>query len=66
MKKNDPISFAKAVEFDYKLRDPKYPHKYDNERYLHQLAIPLEDAVTKGNEQLDFTFINECEGMCGV
>jgi hypothetical protein len=61
MKKNDPESWADAVEFDKKIRNmPRLKAK----AYLHRSGIPLDEIEFK--EQMDIDeFIAECTGMCG-
>lgn len=42
--------------------------KLKDELYLHRDCKPINeiDFTTKKNNQMDFGFNNECEGMCGV
>jgi hypothetical protein len=62
MKKNDPESFADAVEIDELIRN--HP-KFNSQLFLHRKAIPLKDVEFHEQTDIDL-FINECEGMCGV
>lgn len=61
MKKNDPDSWAMAVEFDKAIRNMP---KLEAEVFLHRQCVPLDQADL-GVEQLDL-FDSECEGMCGL
>ena len=64
MKLNDPDSFAKAVEFDKKIR--KLPEIDKHEYYLHKAKLPLEESV--GHEEKEgelFDYDMECNsGHC--
>ena len=65
MKLNDPKSFNSAVNFDKKLRKRKI--KFKNEQYLHRSCKPLDEVNFDNLEdQGQYTFLDECEGMCGV
>jgi hypothetical protein len=70
--KNDaPEEFAKAVEFDRRIRDQE---RMNQKSFLHRSCIPLDEAVALDERQLSLFglpdepdhFGNECEGMCGV
>lgn len=63
IKSEEPEAFAKAVEFDKKIRDhPKFTHKL----YLHNSLRPLDEVDFEESDQLGLDFGNECEGMCGL
>jgi len=67
IKNNDPNSFAQAVHLDETIR--KNALTPDLELFLHSSRKPLEEvdfsnAADKG--QVEFGFLEECEGMCGV
>ena len=67
MKLNDPIEFAKAVEFDAAIREDKRG-KVKEKLYIHKSMKPLGEVdfrnlEDKGQQNL---FGQECEGMCGV
>lgn len=79
MKKNDPESFAEAVEVDEALRsgkDIRATRGMKSAIYIHRSCTPLKDvdfrnADDMGQMQLDSNWAtdgmqNECEGMCGV
>ena len=67
MKDTKPNEFKQAVEYDKFIRQGN--NKIKDELYLHRSCIPLDQVefkkITKDNN-LDFGFNNECEGMCGV
>jgi len=62
MKKEDPESWAKAVELDRDIRQIK---GFRSEQFIHRERIPLEQVQLDNEDQGDL-FGNECEGMCGV
>ena len=64
MKKNDPVSWADAVEFDKSIRKDTH----EPGQFLHQKLQPLEEIDFRTLEDLGQTnmFNDECEGMCGV
>jgi hypothetical protein len=71
LRNDDPVHFAKAVEFDKELR-----RKWDENRggmrfqvYLHTSCKPLDQVNFDSQEdkgQINFDFQAECEGMCGI
>tara|TARA_R110000751_G_scaffold150012_1_gene254982 strand:- start:79 stop:918 length:840 start_codon:yes stop_codon:yes gene_type:complete len=66
MKDEEPIEFARAVDFDEAIRN-KTMKGSESPAFVHRSCVPLADAVFSPNDpdQIDF-FNNECEGMCGV
>ncbi len=71
MKENDPISFAEAVAIDKAIRPgmpgPRRPN--GEQWFVHRNRVPLDEvdlstAAERG--QIEFGFLQECEGMCGV
>jgi len=37
------------------------------EAYVHRSCVPLRDAdISTQDDPLEFGFIAECEGMCGI
>jgi len=65
MKINDVESWNDAVDFDKKLRARKT--KYKHEQYLHRSCLPLDEIDFDNLEDKgQYTFLDECEGMCGV
>ena len=65
MKKHDPESWQDAVKFDKKLRDRD--SKFKNEQFVHRSCVPLDEVDLDNIEDKgQYTFLDECEGMCGV
>jgi len=69
MRVNHPEEFAKAVEFDKKIRDMT-KRGVKQATFIHRSLQPLDqvDFIDKNQLRLwgDDAFGNECEGMCGV
>jgi hypothetical protein len=68
MKKNDPESFAEAVEVDSAIRTNGTTKRMKADLYLHRSLKPLNEIDFRTDDevgQIDM-FNNECEGMCGV
>lgn len=63
MKKNDPESWASAVEADKAIRNGW--GKLKGQAYLHSSGEPLDEVPLEYRGQLDL-WPNECEGMCGL
>ena len=71
LRNDDPLHFAKAVEFDKVIREKyKVNNKTMNmEVYLHSSCKPLDKIDFDSDEdkgQMGFDFKSECEGMCGL
>lgn len=70
LKDEQPAEFAKAIEFDEKLRNVNTSaEKGDDELefFLHRSCVPLADvALNAGDPDQINLWSNECEGMCGV
>ena len=66
MKRDDPDSFAEAVEFDEAVRNGVGTTKQN--LYLHRSLKPIAeiDFATAEDRGQGVLFGNECEGMCGV
>ena len=65
MKNNDKESWNDAVDFDKKLRQRKISFKH--EQYLHRSCLPLDEIDFDNIEDKgQYTFLDECDGMCGV
>lgn len=66
MKENDPSSWEEAVRVDEAIRSgfAKTTHKL----YVHRSCIPLRDVdfTAPDKDQIKFSFMDECDGMCGV
>jgi len=66
LKVNQPGEFAAAVEFDRKLRLQPYPGAIGTP-YIHRSGKPLSEVDLRNAEDRgQMTFLDECEGMCGV
>lgn len=67
MRREDPESFADAVDFDRRIRNMS---RIDGEVYVHRGLVALAEADFSNEEdhgQLSLgDFGEECEGMCGV
>lgn len=66
LRDKDPVSWGKAVEFDKKIRTSLRP-SLSSQFFVHTSGVPL-DKVDLGakDEDRQFTFADECDGMCGV
>ena len=62
MKKNDPVSWEEACQFDEAIRNVA-SNKVT--QYVHNSATPLRTADL-GDEHTPDLFLGECDGMCGV
>jgi hypothetical protein len=63
LKKNFPVEFETACDFDEKIRQlPKMKSK----TYLYRKCIPLKDADFTMQPSLFPELIEECEGLCGL
>ena len=53
------------MKFDKKLRDRD--SKFKNEQFVHRSCVPLDEVDLDNIEDKgQYTFLDECEGMCGV
>jgi hypothetical protein len=71
LRNDDPEHFAKAIEFDEKIRQTNIEGAKDlrMQVYLHRSCKPLGQVDFDSPEdkgQLNFDFQSECEGMCGI
>lgn len=71
LKRDDPVHFMKAVQFDkeYRRLQNENPGGLRIEVYLHKSCVPLDQVdfdYDKTCGQTDFDFNSECEGMCGL
>lgn len=66
MQCDDPESWAEAIVVDEAIRDGFA--KTNQKLYVHRSLIPLKDVdFSRPDENQDtFTFMDECDGMCGV
>lgn len=69
LKQHEPKAFARAVEFDNRLRHNASQctgtGKLRGEVYIHSSLVPLGDVVFDNSATVD-TFGNDCTGLCGV
>jgi len=66
MKANQPAEWNSAVEFDQKLRKKPYPG-VTGSPFLHRSCKPLDEVdLTTAEDHGQMSFLDECEGMCGV
>lgn len=68
MKEEDPKSWFDAVEVDHAIRGGINKTTEGNQMFLHRSRVPLEEADLSdpSENQEAFTFMDECEGMCGI
>jgi hypothetical protein len=68
MRANDEKSWLEAVAVDNAIRKGINNTKDGNEMFLHASRIPLDqvDLTDAHEHQQTFSFMDECEGMCGV
>lgn len=67
MKETEPDTFARAVEFDKKIREHR-SEILKGEMFVHKSVKPLGeiDFVKAEKDRTQLTFADECEGMCGT
>lgn len=66
MRDTDPESWQRAVDFDHAVR-ANGPRKGMNElEYVHRGMKPLDEVELKGDVPDQISFLDECDGMCGV
>lgn len=67
MRDNDPVSWNDAIQIDLSIRDggSKWRHK----KFMHRSLKPLTEvdlSTPSDRGQVEFGFVQECDGMCGV
>lgn len=68
MKANDPETWAKAVEFDRRVRHGAL-NNVEDAAYIHRSLKPLDEidfSERTDDNQIGLPFQEECQGMCGV
>jgi len=66
MRDSDPDAFADAVEFDGDIRKHPWPG-VRGKVFLHRSGEPLGEVdFDNAEDRGQLTFLDECEGMCGV
>lgn len=68
MRANDKKSWTEAVVVDHLIRDGINQTAEGNKLYLHRSRVPLDEADLSdpAENQQTFSFMDECDGMCGV
>ena len=69
LKREEPESFAAAVDFERRLQKAKADSdNFQATPYLHRKCLPLDQIDLRTDEERGQLAIwgNECEGMCGV
>jgi hypothetical protein len=69
MRDNDPESWESAVEADKILRAGGTNQKMKHAQFMHRSLIPLAEvdlSTSAERGQVEFGFLQECDGMCGV
>lgn len=68
MKAEDPKSWFDAIEVDHAIRNGINKTTEGNQMFLHRSRVPLDEADLSdpAENQEAFTFMDECEGMCGI
>ena len=67
MRDNQPEDWARAVDFDRQIRPGFFG--MEGEAFVHRQRVPLAevDLSTRADRgQIEFGFLQECDGMCGV
>ena len=66
MKKEQPDEWADAVEWDKDIRKHPWPGA-NGEVFIHRSCKPLDEVdLTTAEDHGQMSFLDECEGMCGV
>jgi len=67
MKIDDPDSFAEAVRVDRMLRANGAARGISRLQYMHRSCTPLgEIDFSEWTRQMEFGFLEECQGICGL
>lgn len=70
IKTADPASWDEACQVDEAIRFAGGVHeKFDGTPYLHRSLVPLSEvdlSTPAERGQVEFGFLQECDGMCGV
>ncbi len=62
MKTHSPVEWTEAVAFDRQIRSQGAGF---SEQFMHRSLRPLDEVEFLTSSQPN-SFVNECEGMCGV
>lgn len=64
IKINDPVSWNDAVEFDKNIR---VLPTFKQEQFVHRSCKPLDEVdFDNAEDKGQMSFLDECEGMCGI
>ena len=69
LKRSEPTSYNEAVEFDGWLRTEGrqvLDSRLADTLFLHSSRQPIDQALTEGQANRAFAFMDECTGLCGV
>ena len=69
MRDNDPESWADAVAMDKALRAGGTARGMRHQQFMHRSLKPLDEvdlSTPAERGQVEFGFLQECDGMCGV
>jgi hypothetical protein len=67
MRDNDPDSWAEALEFDDAVRDSPKRKGMEDQVFLHRQRVPLREVdLSTPEDHGQLSFLDECEGMCGL
>lgn len=67
MRDTDPVSWADAVEVDRSMRDRGPMRGRTELEYMHRSLKPLDQVdLTTAEDAGQLSFLDECDGMCGV
>ena len=65
MRDNDPVSWQDAILFDQQLRS--IDRKMENKEYVHRSLKPLDQVdLSTPADHGQLSFLDECDGMCGM
>lgn len=67
LRDTDPVSWADAVEVDRKMRENGPVRGMQQMEYMHRSCVPLDQVIFRsGKDHGQISFLDECDGMCGV
>ncbi len=67
MRESDPQSWADAVEVDRAMRTNGPMRGMRDLQFMHRSCVPLDEAdLSTAEDRGQLSFLDECDGMCGV
>ena len=67
MRDTDPESWADAVKFDEQVRHSPKRKGMEDQVFLHRQRVPLNEVdLSTPEDHGQLSFLDECEGMCGL